>query len=506
MDSNFFLKTNNQTKAVAVREQNSLALALCSHRTARELLDFDIACKYKVLPLSINQNKDKKTIFLASCDDSSEKAKDLSFLLSSDIEFISVESEQILPAIYKAYKSDENNLYKAKAKLENSQQRIIKKENKVIYPVQANNPESIFLKNLIEYAIAQNASDIHLLARKNGSFLKLRVDGELFEHIEAVCNLEQHRVIVGRIKILAGLNTAENRRPQDGSFQFEIPGETLAIRVSIFPTLAGEKVVLRLQKYSVIKKLSELGLDNFALNAIKQSIQTLQGLILFCGPTGSGKTSSMYAIIEQLSHINCSIISIEDPVEIRHPLVDQTSINPSIGLDYEESLKSVLRQDPDVILLGEIRDINSAKIAIQAALSGHLILSTVHSANVFQAILRLQNLAVEPQLIAECLKLIVNQRLIPSLCPKCKRRDPKQSEHYTAVGCSSCQHSGYQGRILLSETLLINNQFRNKIAAGRFSVHNAKNSKSFYQSNKVKLATLLEEGKIDRNTFKKFYE
>ena len=506
MDSNFFLKSTNQTKAVAVREQNSLALALCSHRSARELLDFDIACKYKVLPLSTKQEKNKKTVFIASCSHTNDEERDLSFLLSSDIEFISVDADQILPAIYKAYKADENNLYAAKAKLESSQLKTSKKKNKIHYPTQADNPESIFLKNLIEYAIAQNASDIHLLARTDGGFLKLRVDGELFEHTETVCSLEQHKVIVGRIKILAELNTAENRRPQDGSFQFQIPGETLAIRVSIFPTVAGEKVVLRLQKYSVIKKLSELGLDNFALNAIKQSINTLQGLILFCGPTGSGKTSSMYAIIEQLSTINCSIISIEDPVEIRHPLVDQTSINPGIGLDYQEGLKGVLRQDPDVILLGEIRDANSARIAIQAALSGHLILSTVHSANVFQAILRLQNLAVDPQLIAECLKLIVNQRLIPSLCPNCKSLQSEDNNCHEAVGCNHCQHSGYQGRILLSETLLINNQFRNKIAEGSFSVHNAKNSKSFYQSNKVRLGNLLKEGKIDRNTFKKFYE
>ena len=186
--------------------------------------------------------------------------------------------------------------------------------------------------------------------------------------------------------------------------------------------------------------------------------------------------------------------------------MDQTSINPAIGLDYQAGLKAVLRQDPDVILLGEIRDTHSAKIGIQAALSGHLVLSTVHSANVFQAILRLQNLAVDPQLIAECLKLIVNQRLIPSLCPNCKSLQSEENKAYKAVGCSRCHHSGYQGRILLSETLLINSQFRNKIADGCFSVHNAKNSKSFYQSNKVRLGNLLKEGKIDRNTFKKFYE
>lgn len=501
----FFSK--NLPANILKTEQNIAELSFCSSKLARKELNYQEARKYEVLPLAITSSQQGKIISFACCtDNTTDLEKTLSFITSCQVKLMPVEKQKLLPAIFTAYKADDASLVQSKQELlEVLPDKFIKLKYNNFQT--AKNPESIFLEKLIEYAIARQASDIHLIPRDIGSVVKLRIDGELFEHEEALCSLSQHKLIVNRLKVLADLNLSESRMPQDGILEMPVMTGNIPIRLSLMPTIFGEKAVLRIQLNSRLYSLSELGFSSTTYKFILKAIENLQGLVLFCGPTGSGKTSSMYAALRELSLKNCSIASIEDPVEIPFSLVDQTSINISSGLTYPVCLKSVLRQDPDVILIGEIRDAESAKIAIQAALSGHLIFTTVHSGNVFQSVSRLKNLAVPTELLAEALKLIISQRLLPCLCKHCKAIDLKGSnkssqEIYRAVGCNRCSGSGYLNRQIITESLFVSKTIRKKIAENQFSVHNK--LVRYYDSHKKQLEKFLFAGKIDFLTFNRF--
>jgi len=329
-------------------------------------------------------------------------------------------------------------------------------------------------------AIRDRASDIHLEPDEMALRVRFRIDGFLYESL--TLPKQVHPSITSRIKILAEMDIAETRAPQDGNFNVKMEKRGFEIRVSTFPTIYGENVVLRiLDQTSPLFKLEELGFSKDMLDLCKQLIQRPNGIILVTGPTGSGKTTSLYAFLNLINSKEKNIITIEDPVEYRLALIRQTQINPKAGITFATGLRSILRQDPDVIMIGEIRDRETSEIALQSALTGHLVLSTLHTNDAPEAITRLMDIGVEPYLISSSLIGVLAQRLVRTICPDCKTPYPadpnilsdlgdevsKSKEPltlYRGKGCKNCKQSGYRGRAGIFELLPINEKIKQLIS------------------------------------------
>lgn len=312
-----------------------------------------------------------------------------------------------------------------------------------------------FLLYLIEFAILKNASDIHIETQKEALTIRLRIDG-LLQHFFRF-GLEFYPVVSSVIKLLSSMDITQKRIAQNGRFSKMVTNnEVYDFRVSIMPTINGESIVMRiLDKKSVNTSLDGLGFDNAMLTLLKKSIHTLQGLILVTGPTGSGKTTTLYSILKELNSINKKIITIEDPVEYHIENIQQIAVKSEINLGFAEILRDVLRQDPDIIMIGEIRDVSSLKIAIQASLTGHLVLATLHANDSISTINRLLDLEAEPFLIASTIKAIISQRLVLKLCESCKTESYDfQQEGFEAKGCEKCNLTGYQNRCMVNEILI----------------------------------------------------
>ncbi len=324
-------------------------------------------------------------------------------------------------------------------------------------------------------ALRTNASDIHFEALEKSSRLRYRIDGALIERPSPPRSL--HNAIVSRIKIMSDLDIAERRMPQDGRFKVKALKKEVDIRVSILPTIHGEKVVMRtLDKSNLAPSLAALGLDDFAFKAMKYAIEQPHGIILVTGPTGSGKTTTLYSCLQDLNQPDVNIVTAEDPVEYQLPGVNQVHVNQQIGLTFASVLRSVLRQDPDIVLVGEIRDSETADIAVKAALTGHLVLSTLHTNDASGVIARLIDMGVPPFLLASSLILAQAQRLFRKLCTICKRPcepDPEVlaanridpalfqgASLFEPVGCAKCNGIGYKGRGAIMEVLPISDNIR----------------------------------------------
>jgi type IV pilus assembly protein PilB len=333
-------------------------------------------------------------------------------------------------------------------------------------------------------ALRTGASDIHLEAMEKTSRLRYRIDGNLIERPSPPRSL--HNAIVSRIKIMSDLDIAERRVPQDGRFKVKTLKKEVDIRVSILPTIHGEKVVMRtLDKTNLAPSLAALGLDDFAFKAMKYAIDQPHGIILVTGPTGSGKTTTLYSCLQDLNKPDVNIVTAEDPVEYQLPGVNQVHVNQQTGLTFASVLRSVLRQDPDIVLVGEIRDGETADIAVKAALTGHLVLSTLHTNDASGVIARLIDMGVPPFLLASSLILSQAQRLYRKLCPLCKKPrdvnpdvlaanhiDPAFFEGapiYEAVGCAKCNGLGFKGRGAVMEVLTVTEAIRNAITVGSAS-------------------------------------
>ena len=332
-------------------------------------------------------------------------------------------------------------------------------------------------------ALRTGASDIHFEAMEKTSRLRYRIDGALIERPAPPKAL--HNAIVSRIKIMSDLDIAERRVPQDGRFKVKAMGKEVDIRVSILPTIHGEKVVMRtLDKTNLAPSLAALGLDDFAYRAMKHAIDQPHGIILVTGPTGSGKTTTLYSCLQDLNQPDVNIVTAEDPVEYQLPGVNQVAVNQQVGLTFASVLRSVLRQDPDICLVGEIRDGETADIAVKAALTGHLVLSTLHTNDAPGVIARLIDMGIPPFLLASSLILAQAQRLYRRLCPYCKAPmegtfdaqmleaneiDPHAFDGatiYDAVGCPKCNGSGYKGRGAIMEVLPVSDDVRTAIVKG----------------------------------------
>ncbi len=326
---------------------------------------------------------------------------------------------------------------------------------------------------IIRQAIDERASDIHIEPFKDRISLRYRIDGKLYEIPPPAKHL--HLPIISRIKILGKLDIAEKRLPQDGSFLVKVENRSIDIRVSVIPTIYGEKIVMRiLDRSSVALDLAQLGFDSKQLEILRRVIKSPYGLIFLTGPTGCGKTTSLYAILNEIKSPTKNIVTVEDPVEYKLDGINQVQVKPEIGLTFATALRHFLRQDPDIMLIGETRDLETAQICVRSALTGHLVFSTLHTNDAPSATVRLIDIGIEPYMVAPSLLAVVGQRLLRQLCPDCKEAyepDIKQLGDiklnaeliYRPKGCNKCAQIGYRGRTSIAEIMVIDENIRELI-------------------------------------------
>lgn len=355
----------------------------------------------------------------------------------------------------------------------------------------ANIPQMVMVA--ISYALDMRSSDIHIEPLQNRVRVRYRIDGVLRHVVEYPTNL--HPAVVSRIKIMSNLKIDEQRIPQDGRADVTTrDGREMDLRVSTLPTVNGEKIVMRLQdKSRKIPDLPELGISGVGLKNLEEALKSPNGIIINTGPTGSGKTTTLYSCLSRLNTTNVNILTIEDPVEIQMDGLNQSQVHHDISYDFATGMRAALRQDPDIVMVGEIRDQETANTAIEASLTGHLVFSTLHTNSAVESITRLVNMGVAPYLLTSTIELIIAQRLVRKLCDKCKKEatagesmtalvknamDKLHAEgevdknllagmkFYEATGCSECNNIGYKGRVGLYEVFRMNNELRKLISSG----------------------------------------
>ena len=338
-------------------------------------------------------------------------------------------------------------------------------------------PAIRLINGIIAEAVRQGVSDIHIEPYESGLVVRMRVDGLLRETLRMPPHVAP--VIVSRIKVMARLDIAERRIPQDGRISLTLGGKLLDVRVSTLPSRAGERVVLRiLDKDNAGIDLEMLGMSAETDAVLRSAFAEPNGIILVTGPTGSGKTTTLYGGLRLLNDGSRNILTVEDPVEYAFDGVGQTQVNPKVGLTFAAGLRAILRQDPDVVMVGEIRDRETAEIAVQASLTGHLVLSTVHTNDAVGAITRMRDMKIEPFLLASTLRAVVAQRLVRRLCPECRRPEPAsvsvaallgvepETIVYEPVGCGACSGTGFKGRTGVFEAVRIDDTLRRLINDG----------------------------------------
>jgi len=331
-----------------------------------------------------------------------------------------------------------------------------------------------FVNSLFYQAVKKKSSDIHIELHEFKGEVRYRVDGVLVKHIELDKNIMS--LVVSRIKVISNLDISEKRIPQDGRTAVKIAGKTLDIRVSILPTFYGERVVMRiLMQSSDIPTLHNLGIPQDITKKLAKLTQNSYGMILVTGPTGSGKSTTLHALLQTIESPEKNIITVENPVEYKSDNINQIQVNEKVGLTFAAGLRSILRQDPDVIMIGEIRDNETASISIQAALTGHLVFSTLHTNRAPAAITRLIDMGLERFLIASSVLGVLAQRLIRKLCDNCKVEDiiaehhlkefdlPENLRVYKASGCTQCNHTGYTGRVAIAELFIVDDSIKNAL-------------------------------------------
>lgn len=438
----------------------------------KNVVTVDQAWYYKIIPAG--QSNGSLDLFVSESKNVSELKEELEIVLGKAIKLITIPENKIEELLQTHYHKSGQNLNTSESET---------------FRVNVRNDN--FLETLIKEAKSLNSSDIHIETYGDKCRIRFRVDGQLIDRHKI--NKAEYPILINKIKISAAADIAEMRLPQDGRIRYKINNSNLDIRVSILPTLYGEKIVLRLLGSDASHiEIEKLGFKEEELKSYKLAMQKPIGIILISGPTGSGKTTTLYATLKQLNKPTSNILTIEDPVEYTLDGVNQVQLREDIGLTYAEALKTFLRQDPDVIMLGEIRDAQTAQMAIRAALTGHLVLSTIHTNSAWGTISRLIDMGIPSYLLGSTINLSVAQRLIRTLCPNCKSkqvldknelppayRSLSISEHYLAKGCNSCYYSGYKGRKAIYEVINITKELSEEIK------NNASNIDEYCRLNKI---------------------
>lgn len=334
-----------------------------------------------------------------------------------------------------------------------------------------------FINTIIENAMLNGASDIHIEPQETQMRIRFRVDGILREILTT--EPEMVEAVVSRIKIMANLNIAERRIPQDGKIHYRVNGKSIDLRISTANTMWGEKVVMRiLDKSSFLPNLDGLGLMKDDYEKMRNIIGKPHGIILVCGPTGSGKTTTLYSVLNEINDVSKNIVTVEDPVEYNFKSINQMQVNAKIGFTFATGLRAILRQDPDVIMVGEIRDSDTAEISIRSSLTGHLVLSTIHTNNSISTVTRLEDMGIKPFLISSTVVGIISQRLVRKICPNCGEKHVTDSRETRLLnlaepitvrkgrGCSLCNNTGYKGRTAIFEVLEITREIKELIDQG----------------------------------------
>ncbi|MFW6273605.1 MAG: GspE/PulE family protein [Halanaerobium sp.] len=317
------------------------------------------------------------------------------------------------------------------------------------------------LNKIIEEALSLNASDIHLETKSSSFEIRYRIDGLLKKYYELPVNIAA--AVISRIKIISAMDITIRYLPQDGKLEYNFQGIDFDIRSSVIPTIHGEKAVLRLLlRNKELLQVDNLNFSEYNKRRFKKIINFRSGIILLSGPTGSGKTTTLFALLNKLASEKANIVTVENPVEYQLDALNQIEVNPAQGLSFAKILRFILRQDPDIIMIGEIRDRETAEIAVRAAVTGHLVLSTIHTTDSASAVVRLLDMGIEPFLLSSTINAVVAQRLLRKLCPYCKKET--EEEFYLAEGCSFCSETGYQGRTPAAEILIVDERIRELIS------------------------------------------
>ncbi len=441
-----------------------------------KLIPPDLAVRYQVVPFKRQGN----TLYLAVSDPTKVGAlDDIKFLTGLNVEVVVSSESEIAQALSKYYNAStiltENKDYLNSIAIEEINEEVDISE---LQRSSSDKPVIKFVNKVLFDAVKTGASDVHAEPYESVVRFRYRIDGKLIEQMKLPGHLKNP--IISRLKIMSQMDIAERRLPQDGRIKAKMDGKEVDMRVSCLPTLFGEKIVIRiLDKSNLQLDMRKLGFSESQLSDFKTAIHKPYGMILVTGPTGSGKTTTLYSALSDVNKPDVNISTAEDPVEYNISGINQVQVNEEIGLTFAQALRSFLRQDPDVIMVGEIRDLETAEIAVKAALTGHLVLSTIHTNNASSTITRLINMKVEPFLVASSLNLIIAQRLIRKLCNECKEAyypevnvlkglgftegEIQSKRFYAAKGCSVCNKTGYKGRVAIYEVLNVRDEIKNLI-------------------------------------------
>ncbi|WP_417887128.1 GspE/PulE family protein [Zunongwangia sp.] len=439
----------------------------------KQIITSEEAYEYRIIPKEKNNNS---IIFWSDAKNSNRLAKELSIIYNSSITINSINSTSLDTLLAKNYRKSTTT--------------------------KALNFNLNFLEKLLLSAKEYDSSDIHLEPYEKQCRIRFRIDGKLIE--QYTINKEEYPQIINQIKIKAGLDISQKRLSQDGRISVNTDGNEFDIRVSCLPTLHGEKIVMRILKRDTKNiDLKKLGFTDQELKTYLEGIKNPNGIILISGPTGSGKTTTLYGTLKLLNEESRNITTIEDPIEYTLEGINQVQLKEDIGFDFPSALRTFLRQDPDIIMVGEIRDEKTANMAIKAALTGHLVFSTIHTNSAWATISRLIDMSIPPFLIASTLKISMAQRLVRKLCPHCKKETciekidfpsqfsiPKEMKTtFEPIGCPQCHYTGYSGRIAIYEILPIDRQMEQFIHSNDLNIdeHTQKHKIKTLKSNAIRL-------------------
>lgn len=461
----------------AVAEQLGITFETIENYTIshelKKLLPEQTSRKYKVIPLK----GDSQSLTLATNDPVNiDMLDELSRVTRKNITPLLLTTNDLFYGMEKIY-GTEDRLFKIASDVEKKISGNLGDES-FLEGLSVDTPVVNLVEGLLLKAINEGASDIHIEPDEDKLRIRFRIDGILHEII--AINKTLHLPVISRLKILSNMNIAEKRVPQDGRFKIKANFKNVDFRVSTLPTYFGEKAVLRiLDRSNVVLDLKSIGMDNHNLDIYDEIIEKPYGIILISGPTGSGKTTTLYATLAKLNSIEKNIITVEDPIEYNFKLINQVQVDESAELTFASALRSILRQDPDIIMVGEIRDKETAEISIQASLTGHLVLSTIHTNDAVSGIVRLSDMGIEPFLVGSSIIGIVGQRLVRKVCMNCATEYDPPKEFLDRIGtvdenvkfvhgqgCEECHFTGYSGRIGIYEVLKINSKLRELIIKG----------------------------------------